>query len=477
VAHPTEPADMQSPESNTGAKTSRLRALLGRAAAALKPRGDDTAFMRETSAAMLEGPRYFAHWILWTTLTFFIVALAWAAFATVDEVTVGEGKVIPSSQVQVVQNLEGGIVSEILVKVGQVVQKDQVLMRIDDTRFTASYHEGQAKDQALLAKIARLMAEANNTAFVPPAQLVKENPKLLAEEKALFETRQRELQANLAVVQRQAEQRMQELAEKRSREEQLQGSHSLVMKELTLTRPLLQRGAVSEVDLLRLERQANDLQGELDAARLALPRLEAAHREARQKMEELTAHFRADAMKDLNLARAEQTALSAANMALEDRVTRTMVRAPMTGIIKQVKVYTVGGVVQPGMDLVEIVPLEDTLLVEAKVRPADVAFLRPGQEAMVKLSAYDFSIYGGFPATLEHISADTLTPDRPGEKMESYYQIRVRTKQNRPSGRSEAVPILPGMVATVDIRTGRKTILHYLMKPIIKTKEMALRER
>ncbi|MFC6522290.1 HlyD family type I secretion periplasmic adaptor subunit [Undibacterium arcticum] len=194
-------------------------------------------------------------------------------------------------------------------------------------------------------------------------------------------------------------------------------------------------------------------------------------------MEELSAHFRADAMKELNLARAEQTALSAANTALDDRVTRTLVRAPLAGTVKQIKVNTVGGVVQPGMDLLEIVPLDDTLLIEARVRPADIAFLHPGQEAMVKLSAYDFSIYGGFPATLEHISADTLMPERPGERQESFYQIRVRTRQNKPNGRAEPLAILPGMVATVDIKTGKKTVLHYLLKPIIKTKEMALRER
>jgi adhesin transport system membrane fusion protein len=182
-------------------------------------------------------------------------------------------------------------------------------------------------------------------------------------------------------------------------------------------------------------------------------------------------------MKELNLARAEQSALSAANTALDDRVTRTLVRAPLAGTVKQIKVNTVGGVVQPGMDLLEIVPLDDTLLIEARVRPADIAFLRPGQEAMVKLSAYDFSIYGGFPATLEHISADTMMPERPGERQESFYQIRVRTKQSKPNGRAEPLAILPGMVATVDIKTGKKTVLHYLLKPIIKTKEMALRER
>jgi adhesin transport system membrane fusion protein len=448
----------------------RLSERFGRA-------GDDTEFMRESAAAAMEGPRRLSHYILWATVAFFVIGVIWASLAIVDEVTVAEGKVIPSSQVQIVQNLEGGIISEILVKVGQVVQKDQAIMRIDDTRFTASSLEGRAKDQALIAKISRLAAEANNTSFVAPAQLQKDNPQLLAEEKSLFESRHRELQANLAVLNRQAEQRQQEFTEKQSREEQVQQSYNLVAQELAMTRPLVPQGAASEVDVLRLERQANDLKGELTATQLALPRLEAAYREVRQKIEEATAHFRADAMKDLNLARAEQTALSAANTALEDRVTRTLVRAPLAGIVKQIKVNTVGGVVQPGSDLLEIVPLDDTLLIEARVRPSDIAFLHPGQEAMVKLSAYDFSIYGGFPATLEHISADTIMPERPGERQESYYQIRVRTRQNHPSGRAEAVTILPGMVATVDIKTGQKTILHYLMKPIIKTKESAFRER
>ena len=440
-------------------------------------RAGDTEFMRESAAAIMEGPHRLSHYILWATVAFFVIGVIWASLAIVDEVTVAEGKVIPSSQVQIVQNLEGGIVSEILVKVGQVVQKDQAIMRIDDTRFTASSHEGRAKDQALIARICRLSAEANNTSFVAPAQLQKDNPQVLAEEKSLFESRQRERQANIAVLNRQAEQRRQEFTEKQSREGQVQQSYSLVAQELAMTRPLVPQGAASEVDVLRLARQANDLKGELTATRLALPRLEAAYREVRQKIEEATAHFRADAMKDLNLARAEQTALSAANTALEDRVARTLVRAPLSGIVKQIKVNTVGGVVQPGSDLLEIVPLDDTLLIEARVRPSDIAFLHPGQEAMVKLSAYDFSIYGGFPATLEHISADTIMPERPGEKQESYYQIRVRTRQNHPSGKAEAVTILPGMVATVDIKTGQKTILHYLMKPIIKTKETAFRER
>jgi membrane fusion protein, adhesin transport system len=442
-----------------------------------KTHPDDLEFMCESSGAVLEGARISAHWILWSTALFIVAMLAWAALADLDEVIVGEGKVIPSNRVQVVQNLEGGIVSEIMVKAGDLVKKDQALLRIDDKRFAASSREGQAKDNALLARIARLSAETSNAAFVPPPQLEKEDPQLIAQEKSLYTSRLRELQANQAVLQQQADQRRQELTEKRSRAEQLQQSHDLVVKELTMTRPLAQQGVVSEVEILRLERQANDFQGELDAARLAIPRLEAAIREVQQKSAELTAHFHADSMKDLNLARADQAALSAANTALDDRVTRTVVRAPLGGVVKQVKINTVGGVIQPGMDLIEIVPLDDTLLIEARVRPADIAFLRPGQDAMVKLSAYDFSIYGGFPATLEQISADTLTTDKPGERAETFYQIRVRTRQSKPTGHDELLPIMPGMVATVDIKTGKKTVLHYLLKPIIKTKETALRER
>jgi adhesin transport system membrane fusion protein len=302
-------------------------------------------------------------------------------------------------------------------------------------------------------------------------------PGLVAEERKLYQSRRSELQANLAILKQQVDQKRQELTEKRARQAQLQESRGLIGKELAMLRPMAQQGVVSEMEVLRLERQSSDLQGELDATRLAIPRLESALREAQQKIDELGARFRADAAKDLSQARADQTALSAANAALDDRVTRTLVKAPLAGTVKQIKVNTVGGVVQPGMDILEIVPDDDTLLIEAKVKPADIAFLHPGQEALVKLTAYDFSIYGGFPATLEHISADSITPDKPGDKPDSYYLIRVRTKSNHPSGRKDPVAIIPGMVATVDIRTGRKTVLHYLLKPIIKTRDMALRER
>jgi adhesin transport system membrane fusion protein len=438
---------------------------------------NDAHYAHGVGGLLLHGPRRVTRWAFWLALLFWAVALAWAALAKVDEFTVAEGKVIPSSRVQAVQNMEGGIVAEVLARDGDTVQKDQVLLRIDKVRFASASEEGQAKNRALLARIARLSAEATGAPFASPQALAKSHPALVAEEESLYASRQQAFRANLAVLRQQLSQREQELSEKRAREQQLRTSHALVTRELGMVRPMARQGYITQLDAVRLERQVNDLQGELDAARLALPRLESALREARQKVDELGTRFRAEAMKDLSLARAEQTALAAANTELEDRLRRTEVRAPVSGVVKQLKVYTVGGVIQPGMELMEIVPHEDTLLIEARVRPADIAFLRPGQEAMVKLSAYDFSIYGGFPATLEQIGADTVTPDKPGERAESFYPVQVRTRGSTPTGVKAPLAIMPGMVANVDIRTGRKTVLHYLLKPIVKVKESMLRER
>lgn len=230
------------------------------------------------------------------------------------------------------------------------------------------------------------------------------------------------------------------------------------------------------MELLRLERGGNELKGALDAARLAQPRLESAISEARGKIAGAEAQFRSDAAKELSVLRGEQAAVSAANVGLEDRLTRTQLRAPMAGIIKTIKVGTVGGVVQPGSDVIEIVPVEDSLLIEARVKPSDIAFLRLGQEGSVKLSAYDFAIYGGLEGKLERIGADTVVPERPNERPEAYYLVRVRTGSNQLRTLAEPIEILPGMEATVDIRTNKRTVLQYLMKPIIKTKERALRE-
>jgi adhesin transport system membrane fusion protein len=241
-----------------------------------------------------------------------------------------------------------------------------------------------------------------------------------------------------------------------------------------MSEPLVAQGAMSEVELLRLKRSANDLNGELSSARLAIPRLQASLAETKNKLSEQKIRFQADAMKQLNETKSELDRTSESVLALKDRVTRTRILSPLKGTVKQLKVTTIGGVIQPGMDLVEIVPVDDQLLVEAEIRPADIAFLRPGQDALVKLSAYDFSIYGGLDAKLEHISADTIINE---QDKKSYYQIRLRTTKNHLEKNGETFNIIAGMNADVDILTGKKTVLDYLLKPILKARQRALRER
>ena len=435
---------------------------------------EDIEYMSETAAAAMQGPPAYSHALLWGVVLFVAAFVVWAAFANIGETTVGEGKVIPSSQIQVVQNLEGGIIAEVRVKIGDIVKKNQILMLIDDTRYTSSFRENKAKNDALNAKIARLNAEISGKPIDMPASVRRDNPDLAERELTQYRSRQAEFNANAEAFKKQIDQRTQELKEKRTRLEQINTSLQLLDKELTMSRPLVKQGAMSEVELLRLERQANDLKGELDSTRITIPKLDAAVAEARQRLEGYVAKFRSDALGELNQVRAEQEGTAATSVALKDRVERAVVRSPVNGTVKSVKVTTIGGVVQPGSELLEIVPLEDNLLVEAKVKPRDIAFLRPGQEALVKITAYDFSIYGGFPAKLENISADSITDEKKGD---SYYLVQVRTTSNVPARSDKPLAIIPGMTATVHIQTGEKTFLHYLLKPIIKTKEMAFRER
>ena len=437
-------------------------------------REQDLDYMSETSAAALQGPPAFSHVVLWGAILFLIAFFTWAALAKISESTVGDGRVIPSGQVQVVQNLEGGIVSEIKVKVGDMVRKNDTLVVIDDTRYLSSAKENTAKDSALMAKIARLTAEVTGTHFVVPAAVAKANPDLARRELDLYNTRQAEYVANTAALRQQIDQRTQEIVEKRGRVKQITGSLAMLNQTITMMRPVVKEGAMSQIELLAKEREANDLKGELDSANVTIPRLEAAVSEARNKLQGYEAKFRSDASSELNAARAEQEGTAATGVALKDRVERAVVRSPVNGIIKTVKVTTVGGVIQPGSDMIEIVPAEDSLLVEARVKPRDIAFLRPGQDALVKLTAYDFSIYGGFPAKLDYISADSVLDEK---KQESYYLVRVRTTGNGPTRDGKPLPIMPGMTATVHIQTGEKTFLQYLLKPIIKTKELAFRER
>ncbi|HIP53580.1 MAG TPA: HlyD family type I secretion periplasmic adaptor subunit [Chromatiales bacterium] len=435
----------------------------------------DLDFVTDAALAVRERTPHGARLILWFTLLFVLVFLFWASRAKIDEVTKGQGKVIPSSQVQVVQNLEGGILAELLVAEGETVEQGQVLLRIDDTRFASSLRESRLRYLALLAKATRLKAETEGLAEMPemPAEVREEAPEIGQREARLFSSRRRELQAAVGILQQQVAQRRQEIEEQKAKRTQLSERYKLAERELKLTRPLMEQGAVSEVEVLRLQRQVSELKGELAATRYAIQRARSRIDEAERKVREQRLSFRNKAREQLNEVLAELAQISESAVALEDRVRRTEVKSPVRGTVKRLMVNTLGGVIKPGAELVEIVPLEDTLLVEAHIRPRDIAFIGPHQPATVKLTAYDFAIYGGLEAEVEHISADTIT----NERGESYYLVRVRTKRNHLGDDASALPIIPGMLAEVDILTGKKTILDYLLKPVMRARYQALRER
>jgi membrane fusion protein, adhesin transport system len=438
-----------------------------------RPKRADAEFAIGRAAAAFHSPRGFAHLLLFVIVAFFVVFFAWASWAELEEVTRGEGKVIPSSQVQVVQNLEGGIVAEIPVREGAIVERGEVLVRIDNVRAASELRESRQRYLALRGALGRLRAEVDDAPVAFAPEVMAEAPDVAQSESALYRARQEALQSELEVLRSQAAQREQELTELATRLGQLERSHALALQELAITEPLATNRVVSKVQLLRLQREVNDLAGGLEATRLAVPRVEAALREATRRIEERQLSFRAEAQRELNAVQAEAAALQEVITAEADMVSRTEVRSPVRGTVKQLFVNTVGGVIQPGADLVEIVPLEDNLLVEAKVRPADIAFLRPGQPAVVKVTAYDFAIYGGLDAVVEDISADTITDERG----ESFYRVRVRTHDSALHKAEEPLPIIPGMTTQVDILTGEKTVLDYLLKPILRAKERALRER
>jgi adhesin transport system membrane fusion protein len=411
--------------------------------------------------------------ILWVVMILFVLFGVWAYFSEIEQVTRSDGKVIPSTQIQVVQNLEGGILSEIMVDVGELVKKDQLLLRIDETRFSSSFKQNRVKYLSFKAKAARLIAEANGTNFEVPQEVIDEKPEIGVREKELFESRKREFTSTMQILKEQIRQRDHEHKELTTKLEELTRTYALITKELELTRPLIAQGAVSEVEVLHLERQASAMQGEIATIKQSIPKARSRLQEAELQMREEQLAFFNKAKSELNEVLAELEDVSASAIALEDRLRRTNVRSPVTGTINRLLVNTVGGVIQPGMDLVEIVPLEDTLVIEAKIKPADIAFLRPNQEAKVKFTAYDFTIYGGLEAKLEHISADSITD----EKGNSFYLVRLRTNKNYLGPEDNPLPIIPGMVASADILTGKKTILSYLLKPVLRAKYMALREQ
>jgi len=433
----------------------------------------DLEYLTDRNAAlMLKTPRG-GRIILWVIFTFIASALVWANYTSLDEVTVGDGKVIPSSQVQQIQNLEGGILKEINVQVGQVVDSGQILMTIENTEALSSLREQQAENVNLQVRATRLQAESYGLTPQFDVDTQATYPLVVKRELDLYNNRLDSLRTNQVSFQQQIEQKKQEIIELQAKLDNLKQSYAFSKEELDLTRPAFEQGAISRVELLQLEREVNQLQGDLEATQLAIPRARSALREAQSKLEESEANFRVDAQEDLTGVRSKLDQLRETSVSLVDKVSRTQVRSPVKGIVKQIQINTVGGVIKPGMNLMEIVPIEDSLLIEAKVRPENIGFIQPDFSAVVKLSAYDFAIFGGLHGVVENISADTILD----EEGNSFYLVRVRTDKNYLGTKEAPLPIIPGMQSTVDIITGKKTLLDYLLKPILKAKQNALRER
>lgn len=420
-----------------------------------------------------DGERRWPHLLLVAVAAFFVLAVVWACVFTIDEVARGDGRVIPRQQVQVVTNLEGGIIQEVLVREGDLVEANQPLVRMDDTRFAAAYREGEQGTLALKAKIARLQAEAGRTALAMPKDVQAGSPVLAERERALYAAHQAEQATRAQVLRQQLAQRESELQELRNRAQRLAEQLVLVDKEVAITAPLVKRGVVAEVELLRLEREQARTRTDLEQARFGIPRAQAAIDEAKGKLADLDAAFRSQAGAELAQAQGELAKLAEQIPALEDRSSRTLVRAPVRGIVKTIPNKTLGGVVQPGSPMMEIVPAADTLLVEVRLKPADIAFVQIGQRAIVKPSAYDYSIFGGLEGRIEHVSADSIVPPQG----EPYYVAHVATTRNAIEYHGKKLGISPGMLATVDIITGHRSVMHYLAKPINRARERAMTER
>lgn len=404
-------------------------------------------------------PSKAAQYLLYTIAGLLFIALVWAAIAKLDRVTRGDGRFVPSNHLQQVQYLEGGIINQILVKPGAIVKKGDVLVRVDPTQINARMSQGQDGYNALAARIARLEAAAAGTPLVFPADVESAAPDVVANERQLHDARKQEFEAALEVE-------AGRLAEARAALEFAEESHALASQELAIVEPLVRKGIEPKLELIRARQRAAAALGEKQRAEIAV-------KSAESETDRIKSTFFAAVADELAKAKSEMTGVSGELPALRDRVDRTTVRSPIDGVVHRVLVATVGGVVQPGQTIVEVVPAGDTPLVEAKIKPADIGFLRVGQDARVKVSAYDSSTYGSLAGTIETISPDAIENEKDGER---HFLITVRLAASALESKDGALPLMPGMAAEVDVLNGKRTVLAYLLKPIANVSNKALQE-
>jgi len=428
--------------------------------------------MNSLGSAMIESsPKKIRMVIIFWAISLTLL-VTWMAFASIDEIARGSGEVIPRGDNQLIQNLEGGIVEEILTFEGARVKKGDILLRIDNQKSISSQKNNQISSRALEAKILRLQAQAQNKKFVISPEIRAKMPLIIESEFSLYSSNIQRLNANKKIVKQQLYQKEQEYKESLKRSELLQEDLRLINEEISIIEPLVKKGIKPQYDFLKLRREKNSIVQEVEGVKLSLPRLESMITEAKTRVDEIVYEYQIKAKEQLNEVLAKYKSTLSNDEALSDQVDRTIVRSPINAVVQKLFVHTVGGVIRPGADLVELVPTEKSLLIEVKIKPSDIAFIYVGQHAKVKFSAYDFAIFGSLDGKVESISADSIKD----EKEVTYFKVRIKTDKSYLERNKKELKIIPGMTVDVDIITGKKTVLDYILKPILKTKQYSFSE-
>lgn len=427
--------------------------------------------LNETKRFILKAPSKLRI-VLWFWFLTVVLFLIWASFAKIDEIVRGDGKIIPSGKNQIIQNLEGGIIKNILVTEGDIIKKGDTLIQIQNQKSVSTFEENEIKIKELKARIARLKAEAYEMDFILKKDFIS-NKNLIQREKSLYNTNIQRLNSRINIYEEQSKQEESNLKDAKTKIKHLEKSKSLLSQELRMLEPLVQKGIRAKVDLLRLQKELNEVEQRLDSTKESMPRIRSTIKEIKSKKLEAKSEFKSKAKEELNKSVIQLQRIEVNSKSAQDSVLRTEVKSPSNGIVQNVFIHTVGGVIKPGENLIKIVPTDDTLLVQAKIKPSDIGFIYGEQKVIVKFTAYDFTIFGSLEGKIVKIGADTQV-DKDGN---SYYEVLIKTNKNYLFKNGKKLPIIPGMTVNIDILTGKKSVLDYILKPILKTKQYTFTER
>ncbi len=433
----------------------------------------DTDFMSELEAATKMRPATSATLMLFSIIGLVLFAVFWASVSQVEEMTRGQGQVVPSQEIQVVQSLEGGILQDLLVKEGMLVEKGQVLLRLSDVQVTSQARGTEARFLNLEAKRARLKAEASRQDFIVPENVRKKSPEMAQNEMALYRSRQKELKNAYAILDDRISKARAEISEVKAKVNERYQNRDLLEKELKITRAMVEKRAVPKLQAIRLERELVSIKGDINSFSERKKALEAELAVSKKERAAQDDKFSSQALGELNNVESELSGLTESLKSIGDRVFRTEIRAPVSGIVNKISLKTIGGIVEPAMKLVEIVPLDDELKIIARVPPEEIAFLRPGLPVKVKVTAYDAQKYGALEGKLVRLASNSIS-DNEGNV---FFEIEVRTDLNYLGSEKNPLPITPGMVAQIEVITGKRTILEYMLKPLLRARARVFTER